>query len=67
MSDDTIRTELHWHARVRGTRAVGPSSARRTSTSADEDIDPPIPVEDDISSIEDDWPGQFGAARLGIP
>jgi hypothetical protein len=50
-----------------GTQAGLPSSARRSSSAADEDASLPLPGEDDIWSTDDDWPGDFGAARLGFP
>jgi hypothetical protein len=49
-------------------RAGLPSSAGRITSSADEDASLPLLGDDDIGLPDDDeWPGPFGAARLGIP
>ena len=51
-----------------GTRAGLPSSARRSATPADEDASLPVLGDDEMGAPDaEDWPGQFGAARLGIP
>jgi hypothetical protein len=59
--------------RTRSRRPSVPGSGPPSSVDADS---PPPPADEDdglyllrwtLSEVDDDWPGSYGAARLGIP